>query len=463
MQVPDDSRLIFYFLTTDLQNPKERNEIEYLRSVGRVVLVSSQRASERISGIRNLTLAPWSSRQIAADVLWLKVCFLLSRIANSSTDREFPVRNVYSANRFVRAIVNQFWKLKRLTWVNRLLPTFDWLYFAPFRILAFLTGKKLRARSYRVVVHDALALRLSGFSGFIAVARRSGIQTLANVKSWDNPFYSQLTSGADSFLVWSRSMWTDLQSAHALRDRPIHVWGARPFYNFAQALARANGSRRPESTGEYVIGYAAAFCETLMLQYELAVLGRIANHLLKRLPNARILVRPYPTLPLSEYEPLTRYRNIQVKEIDGELIDRYSDGRELIRFGSDEERIDYLSRCHCFLSMATSFTIEAAMFGAPIVHFYLPPEKCTDLSERKFFERIAISDHLRVYFIQELLTVDNYNDLVEQLAAVCRGESVMARQRGQASIRRLGIPEDAAAWHRTASSLVKDIREEACH
>jgi hypothetical protein len=459
MQRSSDERLIFYFLTADLRNIKERNEIEYLRSIGRVVLVSRQGVRERIAGVKCLSLAPLGSRMVMAYLLWTKLCYLLCRIAASSSDMEFPSRNVYSGNRLVRAVVNQLWKIKRLSWVNRWLPSYDRIYFAPFRLAAFLTGRKLRPRSRRarrVVVHESLLLRLTGLAGLIAIARRSGIQTIANVKSWDNPFYSQFASGADAYLVWSRSMWADVKATHGLPDRPVHVWGARPFFNFSHTLARA-ARAQPAGDGSFVIGYAAAFCDTLMLEHELAVLGKIATELRKRLPNAKILVRPYPILPLSEYAPLARHPNIELNEIQGEVTDRYNDGRELIRFGSDEERIQYLARCHCFLSMATSFTIEAAMFGLPVVHFYIRPEQCAAGSEFTFFQRIAISDHLLVYFNQELLMANDYATLVEQIAAACNEQSP-AWRRAQASIRRIGIPEELSGWRRTAATLASDIQ-----
>lgn len=462
IQGSSDERLIFYFLTADLRNIKERNEIEYLRRIGRVVLVSRQGVRERIPGAKCLPLAPQASRSVVASIIWTKLCYLLCRIAASSTDMEFPSRNIYTGNALVRAVINQLWKLKRLSWVNRWLPTYDQIYFAPFRLAAFFTSKRLtarRPRARRIIVHDALVLRLTGFAGLIAVARRSGIQTIGNVKSWDNPFYSQFASGADAYLVWSSSMWADVKAAHRLPDRPVHVWGARPFFNFAHALARSSRTQRTED-GSFVVGYAAAFCDTLMLQHEMAVIGKIATELHTWLPNSKILVRPYPILPLSEYAPLARYPNVVLNEIQGEVIDRYNDGRELIRFGSDEERIDYLARCDCFLSIATSFTIEAAMFGLPVVHFYIPPGRCANGGEFTLFQRISISDHLLVYFNQELLMANNYVTLVEQIAAACTGQSA-ARQRAQASIRRIGVPEDQDGWYRPATTLASDLQSGA--
>lgn len=450
-------RLVFYFLTHDLRNKKERNEIEYLSSVGRVVLVSCSGKRESIAGAKHLSLGVLTPRATRLYLLWTRICYLVARIARSSTDLEFPARNIYTGTRLVRAIVNSFWKFKRLPWVNRWLPTYDQVYFAPFR-LAALFGRKPRGRSgryRRVLVHDALLLRLEGMAAFIARARRGGVQTIANIKSWDNPFYSQFARSADAFFVWSRGMWGDVQSTHGLADRPVHVWGARPFFNFSQALASTQFRAQKDGDG-ITIGYAAAFCDGQMVAHEVAVVRRIALEMQQRLPQAKLLVRPYPILPLAAYETLAALSNVEILDIKGELTDRFGDGREFIRFGSDEERLDYLSRCDCFLSLATSFTIEAAMCGLPVVHFFMRPEECTSREELAVFQRIAISDHLDVYFNRELLAAHGYEELCRQLQAACSGPS-MARQRAATTIRKIGIPEDFAGWQRSAATLVSDI------
>jgi hypothetical protein len=451
-------RLVFYFLTHDLRNKKERNEIEYLSRVGRVVLVSCSGKRESIAGARHLSLGSLTPRVARLYLAWTRIAYLVARIARSSTDLEFPARNIYAGNRLVRTIVNRFWKFKRLSWVNRWLPTYDQVYFAPFR-LAALFGRKPRGRSgryRRVLVHDALLLRLEGFAAFIARARRGGVQTVANIKSWDNPFYSQFARSADAFLVWSRGMWADVQSTHELADRPVHVWGARPFFNFSHALSSSQFRAQARGPG-ITIGYAAAFCDGHMVAHEVAVVRRIALELQQRLPQAKLLVRPYPILPLSAYGSLAVLPNVEILDIKGELTDRFGDGREFIRFGSDEERLDYLSRCDCFLSLATSFTIEAAMCGLPVVHFFMRPEKCASREEFAVFQRIAISDHLDVYFNRELLSAHGYEELSRVLEATCSGPSI-ARQRAATSIRKIGIPEEFAGWHRLAATLASDIR-----
>jgi hypothetical protein len=454
-----NSRPVIYFLSEDLNNQKERNEILYLSRVARVVLVSRGVARSDIPGLKQLVIAPqalWMARLI---VIWTKVCYLLCQIADSASDIHFPSRNIYTGTRLIRSIINAVWRVKLIPFVNRLLPTYDWLYFLPFRVTAaFSRTRSLKSRSARfrrLFVHDSLILRIGKFSSLIALARNGRQQTVANVKSWDNPFYSQFGRGADSYLVWNPSMWKDIQVAQRLPDRPVHVWGARPFYNFWHSVA----SRRPAPktpTDSIVVGYAAAFCDTIMVRHEVEVLRQIAVELQARLPNASIALRPYPILALSDYAALTELPNVRLVDIAGDLVDRYNDGRELIRFGSDEERMHYLASCDCFLSMATSFTVEAAIFGMPVVHYFHAPAPGDDSSEGTFFKRINISEHLKRYFTSELLTASNHDELIEAIRTASSTASP-ARAKSEDLLRRIGIPDSADGWDSPAASCLRDL------
>lgn len=135
---------VIYFLTEDLNNHKERNEIEYLTRLGRVVLVSRGTARANIPGVRQVLLPSYSAIAMRAFAIWTKICYLLCRIANSASDIEFPSRNIYSGTKLIRSLINGVWRLKLVGWVNRLLPAYDTLYFFPFRVALALRPSTLR-------------------------------------------------------------------------------------------------------------------------------------------------------------------------------------------------------------------------------------------------------------------------------------------------------------------------------
>lgn len=447
----DKKDIVIYFLTENVHVEKERNEIDYLRQLGRVVLVSTAFPCKPYPGIRRLNIKPQSPAVTRLFILWSKVCYLLGYIAKTKSDREFTVRNVYSGNKLVRTLVNLAWKIKIFPPINKLLPKYDTLYFAPFVITQMFFGKKRKESAYkRIVVHDALIVRLNKFPNFVANARANHVPTIGNVKSWDNPFYSQLATKVDGYLVWSESMWKDVQHVHSIKNKFVHAWGARPFYQYHQGLQRFKSdpvaSNAIPLLNSLVIGYAAAFCDELMAQHEIQLLKKISQHLEKSIPDAVLLIRPYPIIPLEFYLELGQCKNVKLVDIGGSVT-KYDDGKKLYehKVGSDVERLDYLSKCNCFLSIATSFTIEAAMFELPIVHFYLEPEDCKTEDEVKFFERIVISDHLIEYFNRELLLSRNYEELISNFQLVKNNKSDVLKS-SENLLRRMGVPAFSQDW-----------------
>lgn len=408
------------------------------------------------AGVKCLNLPAQSALVVRAYALWTKVCYLLARPADSFTDRGFPIRNVYTGNPAVRWLINRLWPVKYFGPVSRILPNYETLYFAPFRIARFFVRDKRRSgeRFQRIIVHDSLILRLTRFTPFILAARRSGFRTIANVRSWDNPFYSQFARGASGYLTWSQSMWRDVQRFHQVRTTAHHSWGPRPFHTFANAVLHSE--RRPKDAGgTLILGYAAAFCDTLMAAHEVKVIAGIASDLHAKGVNAKILLRPYPIVPMSSYEPLLRYPNVEIVDIQGPSTDRYGDGREIIRFGSDQERIQYLSRCHCFLSIATSFTFEAAIFGLPVLQYFVPRAARHTEHESRFFERLDISDHILKYFLPYLPVANDSAELAHLINTFETNPGLRVPPVEMLAV--MGFPPAAASWCEGSRRLIANL------
>ncbi len=450
---------VFYYLTEDPNNLKECNEVNYLRLIGRVVVVTRGGVASfrHGDGVKSLNLPNQSPLIARAYLLWTKICYLLARPSNSLTDRGFPLRNIYTGNSAVRCVINFLWPAKYFGVINRLLPTYETLYFAPFRLFRLFVQDKPRSSKHfrRIVVHDSLILRLTKFTPFILAARRGGLQTIANVKSWDNPFYSQFIREASGYLTWSQSMWRDVQRIHNIGTTVNHSWGPRPFYNFANAVRLSD--RQPNvADGTIVIGYAAAYFDNLMASYEIKIVAGIADALKKSGIDAKILLRPYPTVSSSIYDSLLCYQNIEIVNIQGMSVDRYGDGREMIRFGSEEERIHYLSRCHCFLSIATSFTFEAALFDLPVLQYYVPKKRRNSEYESCFFERLDISDHILNYFVSYLKVAENTHELINLIKDFIAGSVKNFNSKDMMLL--MGFPNEWSDWDNGSRKFVTELQ-----
>jgi hypothetical protein len=249
-------------------------------------------------------------------------------------------------------------------------------------------------------------------------------------------------------------MWRDVQRFHSPDTTAYHIWGPRPFYNFASAVQRS-GLSPDSSAGPLVLGYAAAFCDSLMAAHEVEVVASLAEDLLVSGVDAKILFRPYPIVMMSSYEPLLRYPNIEIVDIQGLSTDRYGDGREIIRFGSDEERIQYLSRCHCFLSIATSFTFEAALFGLPVLQYFVPKASRKTKSESILFERLDISDHILNYFIPYLPVAKNSAEMVGLIRAF--KTTPVLRQPPLEMMSVVGFPSKLDSWNERLGKFITDM------
>lgn len=260
-------------------------------------------------------------------------------------------------------------------------------------------------------------------------------------------------------------MWQDVRRVHSVKDKFIQVWGARPFHRFFQNVEKYQQGdpliEKSKSPCSYV-GYAAAFCDELMGRYEMGLIKQIADHLFLEIPEVKILVRPYPVIDPKFYSDLRGCPNVEITEIQGGEVE-YNNGYQLrsYRIGSDWERCHFLSRCDAFLSLATSFTIEAAIFGLPIVHFYLNPKDRQTEDEIQFFKRIGISDHLLEYFNKELFLANQYQDLTHKIREIRkkgkqRDLSCLAAAK---LLERMGVPKTLDGWATPKGNFFEQLKK----
>ncbi len=413
-------KLIIYYLTTDTNNPKELDEIDFLKQIGHVVLVTTTEHKTLIN-VKQLRLKTYTSLQWNIHMFWMRFCIIFSWMADCTANHDFPERNIYLNSKILTKLINGIWRIKKMKWINKILPVYDILYFAPFRLWQVVKGRHhpLATKVYRrVIVHDSVLVRLGPLTPFVSWARANGLKSIANVKSWDNPLYTQFSTRADGYLVWGESMWHDIRKIQHIKNECVCYWGARQFTRFL-ATVKAESCQKQEydlvKPGKILIGYAAAFGDLKMGAYEVELIKSIANYIEEFLPTAILQFRPYPAAPPSMYDPLVTCANITIQNIQGPTHDRFGDGREFVRFGSESERLSYLEHCDCFLSLATTFTIEAAIVGVPIVHLYLESDSRKSIAEQQVFRRIDISYHIMKYYKDTLYTANNYKDLIEKL------------------------------------------------
>lgn len=454
------SRLVIYYVTDDLHNTREYNEIELLRRIAPVVIVTQPGSARHPLGLKQIGASVpcgWRASWLQS---WARLSFLLCRVGQGEIDKRFPERNLFTGGLLFRRLVNFFWSIKSSPLVSRVLPTYNNLFFAPLRWMhLFSKTQRMPQARQRVVVFDAVLNRIAHFAPFIEQQRQRGAILVANVKSWDNAFYARVATEADGFLVWSPAIWNDLQQTHHLKSSHCLAWGARAFVDF---YAQSREHRQPKRGPDHplTLGYAAAYAHPRMARSEAQIIAQVAHQLRARMPEARLLFRPYPSTDPEAYSALSLIPGVEVQSIEGPVQDRFGDGREAIRFGSPAEKVCFLSRCDAFLSLATSFTFEAALQGCPIIQLALAPAQRQSSAEQELFRWVDNSDHLQRYFMRDLPLAQSYSDLVTSLAHL---DTLQARSAAATArlIQQLCLP--GSPQQPTEAELVLQLRQFLLH
>ena len=393
-----------YFVTDDTRNHKNKTLIDLLKIEFKdeINIISPSYSKKNQFGLPQIFIKT-NQRLKSFMFYWSKISFLISKIKNTSSDIYFPERNIYSGNSLIRFFINKLWRFKRLKFINEILPNYDSVLFFP---LSFYR-KKIKSKD-RLFILDSLSIRYSSFSDFIKIIFNSKCEVLFNVASWDNPFYSQFFSEKQKYIVWSENMLIDIKKVHNIdfENSNNYKIGPYPFYSF---FSSRNNYKEINYSNKLCIGYACAFCDSYMMNQEFLLINKIAKKLSDL--NVTLLIRPYPSIPIEEYQLITLNENVilyEPKKIA--YVDRFGDGREKIFFSSDEERHDYNNSYDIFLSIATSFTIESAIDRKPIIQLYLDKDERNEIFEKEVFLRFDISDHLKKYYLKNIKIVRTFNE-----------------------------------------------------
>lgn len=396
-----------FYCTNEPENPVDIEEIHRLEATAKVTVVSSSETHIILNGsFVKVRMSLWIRRLIQ---FWLQICILFARLPNNSIATRFPERNVYKKTKLVTGIINVIWTIKIKPSINIFLPNYSTLALFPFRFAALFS--KRNGFSEDVVIYNSLFINVIDFMFFLTRMRKSGAKLIANVRSWDNPYYIQFDSAADYYLTWSEHMDRSIEQSQILKSKSFIHWGPNQFRKFWQGPASEGAFI--ERKGEALeVGYAAAFGDSIITFAEYNYICDLAVQLRNEGVNLRILYRPYPTVDPQMLISKRREESVIVCGINSQTSDRYGDGREIIRFGSHLEKKAYLNSCDVFLSIGTTFTAEAFLHGTPIIHFYLPEKERIGEDAILFFKRIEITCvHFFDYFPGAIPFVESIDDL----------------------------------------------------
>lgn len=344
-------------------------------------------------------------------IFWSKFSFLLSHPTSARTNAHYIKRAPYITNYFVRSFLDIFFKFKR-TFPNLFLD-FNKVLLIPFCYLYFL--KFLRPKFKRRVFFDPISVKNPDLWKFIIYFYfHPRYKLIGLVRSWDNPFYAQFFSFADEYYFWSTSMFDDFKKVHRKKVK-YKIIGPALFNSFQEIC---NGISLPLNQKKTInIGYACAFPEPRLAEVEIRLLEYFIHPITKSNINFKVNLRGYPNLTKDFYKKIiSNEKHVIVSDFETNPVDRYSDSHERISLDSDAYKLEFLKNQDFFLSLATSFTIEAALANSRIIH--IPGAKLTNKEFCKYkdiLDYISTADHITKYFNNSLMLLKHPSELKELL------------------------------------------------
>jgi len=112
--------------------------------------------------------------------------------------------------------------------------------------------------------------------------------------------------------------------------------------------------------------------------------------------------------------------------------------------------------CHCFLSIATTFTFEAALFGTPIIQYFVSKDERRTEHESALFERLDISDHILNYLLPYLPVAKDTSALVGFINVVLTDDTLRKSYLTMMAV--MGFPHERATWNEDSRHFIADLQ-----
>jgi len=210
----------------------------------------------------------------------------------------------------------------------------------------------------------------------VAAARRLGIPCLALIPSWDNiSTKNRLVFRYDGFIVWSDATRRELYDFYPYsREVPVYVVEAPQFdvfYDEKHHLSRADFCASQGLTPSRPIVVFALGSPNLFREHH-AVLELVRRVERGDLGRVQVIVRPHP---IHDYAALAAMIGshpgviVQRTAVAGTPIgERYQDRNQI------EEWVNTFRHADVLVNLASTATIDAALFDRPVVNLDFDPE-----------------------------------------------------------------------------------------
>lgn len=407
--------MTIYYITNDIHNPTDIVEISRLSEHNKVIAITNTRKNNTIK-VKQFVVKDIQKKLTSIITLWLKLCVIFAQIPNNSIGRRYNELNIYRKSNLIKTALDFTWKFKNISVINKILPKYTSIALIPFQFYKIKSNNNKYKKD--IVVYNSLFINHPEFIYLIRKMRRNGATLVANVRSWDNPYYIQFDTSADFYLTWSSHMDKTIETSQYVKSIKSFNWGPNQFNQLYFYNNRQRGIEK-KNVNSIKIGYAAAFGDSILAFTEYMFICQVSEYLETKGLKHEILYRPYPTINPEVLKNTHQSHNIKFADINSKVTDRYGDGREIIRFGSAQEKYLFLQNCDIFLSFGTTFTIEAFLTNTPIAHLFISEGNLQHASFQSLFKRVEITC---IHFTDYLSNAVNFTSSLEELHEVFNKE-----------------------------------------
>lgn len=197
---------------------------------------------------------------------------------------------------------------------------------------------------------------------FVSRLIADGKPPLVYVYSWDHPCKHLRFSDRLTYLVWHAGIKEDVVSLQHISPEQVHVLGATQMGYVERFLSARSEYLAPYSF-EYVY-FGCAIGVPQLVAAELEIVRRIAEVMAVKVPDWKLVVRPYPVLrDWTHYEQLKQIHNIFVDDgFRSQKATNISVGEEAIL-----EKFIKIDHSKAFMHLGTTLGIEACYTNAPSI------------------------------------------------------------------------------------------------
>jgi hypothetical protein len=239
---------------------------------------------------------------------------------------------------------------------------------------------------------------------FVARLLREQKPVKVYVYSWDHPCKHRRFSKRMDYLVWHEGIRQDLTELQNIPPSRISIFGATQMGYVHRFLQQRD--QKPSPFPFPYLYFGCAIGVPPLVPIELEIVRKVAERLLVRHPDWKLVVRPYPVL--RDWAPYDALKSISNVVVD----DGFRSAKaKTIAVGEEAllEKFVTIHHSKAFLHLGTTLGIEASYTQAPSV--------LLDLAEYAHPERsLDVHHFVHQYQNDKYLHLDGYPNVVQNLA-----------------------------------------------